>query len=271
MRVDRFRSASLRARWGGEIGETDYCISWIPVGGYVKIAGMVDESFDTDFAASEPQPWEFRAKPMWARMIVISAGVIMNVLLAICIFWGINFTHGRLIEETTEVGFVNGGTPAAAAGFRSGDKIVSVNGQQVTHWDEIQTLVYVENFGKDLTFTVDRNSTTERIDVPRSMVPDNADFRTGGSAHGCYDRASTRACPPKARLAGISSFRSMRFRWREIRRFRYHPLKREHPVNTWKREGELMSGTVTPNEWDLSVFLSEITTMGRRSSSITRS
>jgi len=252
MRVDRFSIGFPPRAFGKKIGETDYCISWIPVGGYVKIAGMVDESFDTDFAASEPQPWEFRAKPMWARMIVISAGVIMNVLLAICIFWGINYTHGRLIEETTEVGFVNGGTPAAAAGFRSGDKIVSVNGEQVTHWDEIQTLVYVENFGKDLSFVVQRDSKEERIDVPRSMVPDNADFGLVeahtvvmiGRVNAGMPAGQVGLKPgdiivslndiPMARDTAVSHI---------IRSSANTPVKM-----TWRRDGEIMSGTVTPNE-----------------------
>src|SRR3990172_4314186 len=86
MRVDRFSIGFPPRAFGKKIGDTDYCISWIPVGGYVKIAGMIDESLDTDFLAREPQPWEFRSKPMWARMLVIGAGVIMNVLLAIVIF-----------------------------------------------------------------------------------------------------------------------------------------------------------------------------------------
>ncbi|MEK9138467.1 MAG: site-2 protease family protein, partial [Bacteroidota bacterium] len=74
---------------------TDYRVAAFPIGGYVKIAGMIDESFDTEFIGRSPGPWEFRAKPMWQRMIVISAGVLMNILLAVFIFWGINYTQGR--------------------------------------------------------------------------------------------------------------------------------------------------------------------------------
>jgi regulator of sigma E protease len=252
MRVDRFSIGFPPRAFGKQIGETDYCISWIPVGGYVKIAGMVDESFDTDFATREPQPWEFRAKPMWARMLVISAGVIMNVLLAICIFWGINFTHGRLIEETTEVGFVNAGSPAAAAGFLSGDKIVSVNGQQVTHWDEIQTLVYVENFGKDLSFTVERNSKEEHLEVPRSRVPDNADFGLV-EAHTVVMIGRVNADMPAEKL-GLKPG-DIIVALNDI------PMARDTAVShiirsnantpvkmNWKRDSVLMSGTVTPNE-----------------------
>ena len=104
MRVDRFSIGFPPRAFGKQVGDTDYCISWIPIGGYVKIAGMIDESFDTDYLAQPPQPWEFRAKPVWQKMLVISGGVIMNILLAIVIFWGINYVQGNIIRETTEIG-----------------------------------------------------------------------------------------------------------------------------------------------------------------------
>src|SRR5713101_1841571 len=150
MRVDRFSLGFPPRAFGKKIGETDYCISWLPLGGYVKIAGMIDESFDTDFLDRSPEPWEFRAKPIWARMLVISAGVIMNVVLAVCIFWGINYTHGKLIEQTTEIGYVTTGSPAEKAGLQARDKILSVNGKTLTHWDQIQDLIFLDYFGKDI-------------------------------------------------------------------------------------------------------------------------
>src|SRR5512136_2637880 len=101
MRVDRFSIGFPPRAFGKQFGETDYCVSWIPIGGYVKIAGMIDESFDTEFLQSEPQPWEFRAKPIWQKVIVLSAGVIMNILLAIAIFWGINVVQGKTVRDTT--------------------------------------------------------------------------------------------------------------------------------------------------------------------------
>src|SRR5207249_853042 len=70
MRVDRFSLGFPPRAFGKQIGETDYCISWLPLGGYVKIAGMIDESFDADFLNRPPQSWEFRARPIWARMLV---------------------------------------------------------------------------------------------------------------------------------------------------------------------------------------------------------
>ena len=69
-----------------KIGETEYGIGWLPLGGYVKISGMIDESLDTEQMAKAPEPWEFRAKPAWQRLIVMIGGVTMNVLLGIIIF-----------------------------------------------------------------------------------------------------------------------------------------------------------------------------------------
>src|SRR3990167_1952253 len=85
MRVDWFSIGFPPRAFGKKVGDTDYCISWIPIGGYVKIAGMVDESFDTEFIGKQPQQWEFRSKPIWQRIVVISGGVLMNILLGIVI------------------------------------------------------------------------------------------------------------------------------------------------------------------------------------------
>jgi len=156
MRVDRFSIGFPPRAFGKKVGDTDYCISWVPLGGYVKIAGMIDESFDTEFADQEPQPWEFRAKPMWARMLVISAGVFMNVLLAIVIFWFISYTNGKVYKETTEIGSIVNETPAARAGFQAGDRILAVNGAPVTYWEEIENSIYIENLGNSIAFDIER-------------------------------------------------------------------------------------------------------------------
>src|SRR5204862_7999877 len=126
------------------------------------------------FAQRSPEPWEFRAKSVWAKAFVLCAGVTMNVLLAIGIFWGINYTHGKLMEETTEIGYVVAGSAAQKAGMESGDNIVAVNDKPVSYWEEILNAIYIENFGKDLTITVDRTGATRQIALPRTPLPANA-------------------------------------------------------------------------------------------------
>ena len=170
MRVDTFSLGFPPRAFGKKIGETDYCISWIPIGGFVKIAGMVDESFDTGYLENEPQPWEFRSKPIWQRMVVISAGVIMNVILAIAIFWGINYVQGKTVWDTTEVGSVMEASPAAIAGIQSGDKILTINDKPMKTWDDIRNHVYIENIGNDLHFLVDRRSNRVAVDVPEAAM-----------------------------------------------------------------------------------------------------
>lgn len=172
MRVDIFSIGFPPRAFGKKIGDTDYCISWIPIGGYVKIAGMIDESFDTEFLAHEPQPWEFRSKPIWQRMIVMAAGVIMNLLLAVLIFSGINYINGRVVFNTTEVGIVLQQSNAASVGFQPGDKITTINGKRVESWDDIQNTMYIEDPGNDLTFTILRHEAIQNIVVSRKLIPD---------------------------------------------------------------------------------------------------
>jgi regulator of sigma E protease len=138
----------------------------------VKIAGMIDESFDTDHLSRPPEPWEYRSKPVWQRMFVISAGVIMNLLLAVVIFWGINYAQGKSLRQTTTIGYVVPGSPAAATGLAAGDRILSINGEPVRYWDRILELVYLENVGDDLEFRIARAGTETPVLVPRAGIPE---------------------------------------------------------------------------------------------------
>lgn len=152
-------------------GNTDYRLSAIPLGGYVKIAGMVDESMDTKNLSSEPQPYEFRSKSAGKKIFVITAGVLMNLLLAVLIFWGSNFFAGKSFTKTTTIGFLDKSSLADSLGFKENDKIISVNGKPVKYWEELRTEVFVNTIGKDLTFVVDRENEKVTIQVPRKRIP----------------------------------------------------------------------------------------------------
>ena len=113
-------------------GHTEYGLGWLPLGGYVKIAGMIDESMDKSYQQREPQPWEFRAKPAWQRFLVMIAGVVMNVLLAIGIYIGICYTWGDayFANEDARWGY-NFNEAGHRLGFRDGDRFVSIDGEPV--------------------------------------------------------------------------------------------------------------------------------------------
>ena len=115
-------------------GDTEYGIGWLPLGGYVKIAGMVDESLDTNQLKSEPEAWEFRSKPAWQRLIVMVGGVLVNLLLGIVIITGLTYTQGDSYipnDAINQKGGIYAGPAARQVGFLTGDKIVALNGKPV--------------------------------------------------------------------------------------------------------------------------------------------
>ncbi len=128
------------------IGETEYGMGWVPFGGYCKIAGMVDESMDTDQLKSEPQPWEYRAKPAWQRLLIIVGGVLMNIVLAIGIYIGITYKWGDSYIETRNVepGFMFSSV-AHEVGFRDGDKILSVGGEYVDNYQQVPARILLDD------------------------------------------------------------------------------------------------------------------------------
>lgn len=149
-----------------KIGETTYGIGWLPLGGYVKISGMVDESMDTESLSREPQEWEFRAKPAWQRLIIITGGVIVNFILGIIIYAGIMSYYG---EEYLPVSSLKYGVTATDSlglelGIQPGDKILSINGNTIERFSEIPIEVLLSDEGG--SFSVERNG--EVVDLPIS-------------------------------------------------------------------------------------------------------
>jgi regulator of sigma E protease len=168
-RVNGFSFGKLDEK--AELGShTDYRICAFPIGGYVKIPGMIDESMDKGFVNSEPQPWEYRAKPVWKRMIVITAGVIMNILLAFLIFYSLSIFKGKSLIDTTTIGYVAKNSTASEFGLQKGDKILSINNQPIKYWDDVQSALYVDNLGEAITVNILRNSQNLSIKIPKEKV-----------------------------------------------------------------------------------------------------
>jgi regulator of sigma E protease len=141
IRVERFSLGYPPRMVGKKIGDTDYCISWIPFGGYVKIAGMVDESLDKKTLKSEKKPWEFRSRPWIQKVLVIAAGPFMNLLLAFVVFFSVSWIYGVLDETGVWVQSVAEGKAAEQLGLKAGDKIVSLDGESVTSFEHFSERV----------------------------------------------------------------------------------------------------------------------------------
>ena len=158
-----------------ELGDhTDYRLCILPLGGYVKIAGMVDESFDTKFTETPPEPYEFRSKSTPTKLFVISAGVLMNLLLTVIIFWSLNFFQGKLVRETTTVGYIENESFADKVGFETGDKVLKINGEAVNNWEELINALIIENLGKNIDVDLIRNGEETTITVPKELIVEAA-------------------------------------------------------------------------------------------------
>ena len=169
MRVDKFSVGFPPKVIGTTVGETEYVIGATPLGGYVKIAGMVDESMDTEELDSEPQPWEFRSKPVWQRILVITGGVLFNIILAAIIFIGLKATYGEVYDPAVGAVIIDEASVAADMGLQTGDIIAAVNGKPV---DVLEGLSGMEELllADPLVIDVERDGEPVRLEGPRDIM-----------------------------------------------------------------------------------------------------
>lgn len=151
-------------------GITDYRFSLLPIGGYVKIAGMVDESMDSEFEKTPPQPWEFRSKNAFLKAFVLSAGVIMNFLLAVVIYTSTMYISGETVMNTNEIGYVSKNSVAEAVGLKSGDKIAQIGENKITNWTDLVVGLTLNNSKGEQKVVVNRNGETIDIQLKDGKV-----------------------------------------------------------------------------------------------------
>lgn len=182
MRVEKYSIGFPPKVVGFQYGETEYSIGAIPLGGFVKISGMIDESMDTEHLSKEPQPWEFRAKPAWQRLIVMMGGIIVNVILGILIFIVMFYAYGEQYYKTSEVN-KHGIVPSelgSEIGLKVGDKIVKINGKPYEDFSDIYSPKVILQNGS--YYTVDRNGELLTITIPSDFIDKFSDKKAGGGA-----------------------------------------------------------------------------------------
>ena len=146
---------------------TEYGIGWLPLGGYVKISGMIDESMDTEAMALPPQPWEFRSKPAWQRLIIMLGGVTVNFILAFIIYIGMAWGYGDLYINNSDVkdGVWINNPVVEKIGFKTGDKILAVDGKEVTQFHDLNSKLFL---GKKVE--IERNGVKQTINLPINFI-----------------------------------------------------------------------------------------------------
>ncbi|NNE77883.1 MAG: RIP metalloprotease RseP [Pricia sp.] len=151
-----------------KIGDTVYGIGWLPLGGYVKIAGMIDESMDTEAMKEEPKDWEFRSKPAWQRLIIMLGGVTVNFLLALVIYIGLAFAYG---DEYIPADSLKDGVHVVEKeigdkiGIQTGDRILAVDGEKIEDFNDVFMEIINGN-----TLTIERDGRTFEQEIPIDFI-----------------------------------------------------------------------------------------------------
>lgn len=154
-----------------KIGDTVYGIGWLPLGGYVKISGMIDESMDKEQMAQPPQPWEFRSKPAWQRLIIMLGGVTVNIIVGFVIYISILYTYGRDVTLNDDLpdGFAIV-EEFKAFGFKDGDKILKVNDEDFPFVTHINRYLFLRDI--ETVTVVHSDGNTETISLPEDIGQD---------------------------------------------------------------------------------------------------
>lgn len=180
MRVEKYSIGFPPKIFGVKYGETEYSFGAIPLGGFVKISGMIDESLDTNQMSAEPQPWEYRSKPAWQRLIVMLGGIIVNIITGIIIFICIKFAIGEIYYSAADVNKhgIYAGEIAQQMGLETGDKITKINGLPYESFSDVTDPNFFLDNGS--FYTVERNGKTLDIPIPGDLIERLSDEESAG-------------------------------------------------------------------------------------------
>jgi regulator of sigma E protease len=250
-------------------GETEYGIGWLPLGGYVKISGMIDESMDKEQMKLPPQPWEFRSKTSWQRLLIMTGGVIFNFISAMLIFIFVLFAWGETYLPTANVKYgIVTDSVGYAIGLRNGDKIITIDNKHVENFHELISDIVLNN---RKTIQVERDGAAVNIDIPAEYVPKllkgkgQIDSRIPFGPYviesvGKNTPAKTAGVLPKDQLTGIDDIKFTYYD--EFQKYLYKH-KQQPVVLNLVRNGENQNISVIPDTLGIigigrSVVLSQI-------------
>ena len=150
-----------------KIGETVYGIGWLPLGGYVKISGMIDESMDKEQMAQPPKPWEFRSKPTWQRLIIMLGGVTVNFILAYVIYVFASFAYGDIDIKADSIkdGYFVDNPIFTKLGIKTGDRVVAINDEKIVNYSDIR-----KNLIEAETITIENENGQKEVTLPQDYL-----------------------------------------------------------------------------------------------------
>ena len=153
-----------------KVGDTEYGIGWLPLGGYVKISGMIDESFDTEQMEQEPQDWEFRSKPAWQRLVIMLGGVTVNFILGFLLYGMVLFVWGEEYLPTQNAVYgIHADSLGKDMGLQTGDQILAIGGKPFEKFND-RTLVREIIINDAKTVTLERNGREMTVDIPPKFI-----------------------------------------------------------------------------------------------------
>jgi regulator of sigma E protease len=170
MRVEKYSIGFPPKIWGFKKGETEYSIGAIPLGGFVKISGMIDESLDTKDLNKTPEPWEFRAKPAWQRLIVMMGGIIVNIFIGVLISICVLYIYGEKdfsAKEVNKRGIV-ASSLGKEIGLKTGDKIIAVNGKPYEKFHQLRDADVL--LSDNSYYTVQRGDSVFDLKIPTGFI-----------------------------------------------------------------------------------------------------